>query len=71
MSSSTTHAALPGFMLRSEWAAMMGKCDVTAKRWQDKGKIVVVYLGQEAYVDIEKTAARLRGEDKPRRGRAA
>jgi hypothetical protein len=71
MSSSSTPTSLPGFMPRSEWAAAHGVCDTTVKRWQDRGKVVVVYLGQQPYVDIEKTVARLRGEDKPRRGRAA
>ena len=71
MSSNSTPIPLPGLMPRREWAARIGKRDATAKRWQDKGKICVVYLGQDPYVDLEKTAARLRGEDKRRGGRAA
>jgi hypothetical protein len=62
--------ALPGFLRRALWAAQMGKSDFTAKRWQDAGKIVVVYMGKDPYVDLEKTAARLRGDDKRRGGRA-
>ena len=59
---------LPGHVLRPVWAARLGKCDRTAKRWQDAGLIVVTYLGKDPYVDVERTAARLRGEDR-RRGR--
>jgi hypothetical protein len=66
-----TSTALPGLVLRSEWAAQLGYCDKTAKRWQDAGKIVVRYLGRQAFVDIEATAARVRGADTPRRGRRA
>ena len=62
---------LPGFELRSKWAARLGKSDWTAKRWQDAGKIVVRYIGRDPYVDIEATAARNRGDDKPKRRRAA
>jgi hypothetical protein len=62
---------LPGFELRSKWAARLGKSDWTAKRWQDAGKIVVRYFGKDPYGDIEATAARNRGDDKPKRRRAA
>ena len=52
--------------------AQLGKCDRTAKRLQDAGRIVVIYIGKDPFVDLERTAARLRGEDKrSRRGRAA
>jgi hypothetical protein len=60
---------LPGFELRSKWAARLGKSDATAKRWQDRGKVVVKYFGRDPYVDIEATAARARGDDKPKRRR--
>jgi hypothetical protein len=60
---------LPGFELRSKWAERIGKCDATAKRWQDRGTLVVEYFGRDPYVDIEATAARMRGDDKPQRRR--
>jgi hypothetical protein len=61
---------LPDMMLRTAWAASIGKHDRTAKRWQDAGLIVVRYVGRDPYVILSKTAARLRGEDAaPRRGR--
>jgi hypothetical protein len=63
---------LPGLMPRKEWARKALKsCDRTAKRLQDKGRIVVEYIGKEPFVVIEATAARLRGDDKPKRRRAA
>ena len=72
MSEVNTPNPLPGFMPRHEWAAQLGKCDRTAKRLQDAGRIVVIYIGKDPFVDLERTAARLRGEDKrSRRGRAA
>lgn len=64
MSVDTEQHAIPGFVHRDVWAAQLGKCARTAKRWQDTGKIVVVYLGRLPFVDLEKTAARLRGEDR-------
>jgi hypothetical protein len=71
MSEVNAPSALPGFMPRHEWAAQIGKCDRTAKRLQDAGRIVVIYIGKDPYVDLERTASRLRGQDKRRRGRAA
>jgi hypothetical protein len=63
---------LPGFMPRKQFAEKIGRCDRTAKRLQDAGKIVVTYLGNQPLVDVEKSLARMRGEDKRRsRGRAA
>ena len=62
---------LPGFEPRAQWAARLGKCDRTAKRWQDAGLIVVTYMGKEPYVDVEGTADRMRGRGRPRRGKAA
>jgi hypothetical protein len=62
---------LPGYELRSKWAAQLGKCDTTAYRWQRAGRIVVKYFGKDPYVDIEATAARNRGGDGPKRRRAA
>jgi hypothetical protein len=38
--------ALPGLMPRQKWAALVGKSDATAKRWQDQGKIVVTYVAK-------------------------
>ena len=71
MSEVTTPNPLPGLVPRRKWAAGLGKCDRTAKRLQDAGKIVVRYVGKDPYVDVEATAARIRGEDRPRRGRKA
>jgi hypothetical protein len=66
------NSLLPGLMPRAEWARKaINKCDATAKRMQDAGQIVVVYIGREPYVHLEKTAARLQGEDRERRGRRA
>lgn len=62
---------IPGFELRSKWAERLGKCDTTAKRWQDAGKIVVRYIGRDPFVDIEATAARIRGEGGSKRRREA
>jgi hypothetical protein len=56
-------------MPRPAWAAALGKCDRTAARWQAAGMIVVRYVGRMPYVVLDATAARLRGEEKPRRGR--
>jgi hypothetical protein len=68
-----TNAAdmLPGFVRRDEYMRVVhGKTDFTGQRWQDKGLLVVRYFGRTPYVDTVATAARARGEDKPRRGRA-
>jgi hypothetical protein len=45
------------------------KSDFTGKRWQDQGTLVIQYIGKTPYVDCQATAARLRGEDQPRRRR--
>jgi hypothetical protein len=71
MSEDTTPNPLPGLVPRRKWAAGVGKCDRTAKRLQDAGKIVVRYVGKDPYVDLEATARRIRGEDRPRRGHRA
>jgi predicted site-specific integrase-resolvase len=62
---------LHGLMPRKEFATVMKVCERTTKRWEDQGRIVVVKLGNQRLVDIEKSVARMRGEDKRRRGRAA
>jgi hypothetical protein len=65
-------ALLPGLMHRAEWARKaINSTDRTAKRLQDAGKIVVRYIARQPYVDIEATAARIRGDDMPNRKRAA
>ena len=69
MSNIEDMVALPGLMPRSQWAAQAGKCDRTAKRLQDSGRLCVVYIGRTPFVDVAKTAARLKGDDQPRRGR--
>jgi predicted site-specific integrase-resolvase len=62
---------LLGLMPRKDFAAEMDVCERTTKRWEDQGRIVVVHLGNQRLVDVEKSLARLRGEDRPRRGRGA
>jgi hypothetical protein len=67
-----TAFVLPGFVPRKEFAKQINRCERTVKRLEDAGKIVVVKMGNHRLVDVEKTLARLRGEDKRRgRGRAA
>jgi hypothetical protein len=68
MSDSTEEFVLPGLMPRKMFAKRMGRCDRTLKRMQDRGEVVVTYFGNQPFVDVEKTLARRRGEDK-RRGR--
>jgi hypothetical protein len=62
---------LPGFMPRKDWAKANDLCDRTAKRLQDRGRIVVQYLGKFPFVDVPGTAARMRGGDQPKRRRGA
>jgi hypothetical protein len=64
-----TETPLPGFMPRHEYMRRLGKTDFTGRRWQEKGEIVVRYFGKDPYVDLEATAARVRGQDRPRRAR--
>jgi hypothetical protein len=72
MSDNTEAFVLPGFLPRREYAKKIGRCDRTAKRQQDRGEIIVRYFGNLPCVDLEATAARARGEDRPkRRGKAA
>jgi hypothetical protein len=61
---------LSGLMPRKEFAAKVNRCERTVKRWQDQGKLVVFSIGNERWVDVEKSLARIRGE-RPPRGRAA
>jgi len=59
----------PGLVRRDLWARSLPKPvhDMTARRWQRAGKIVVIYpFGRTPYVDVEATAARARGLDRPR-----
>jgi hypothetical protein len=61
---------LPGLMPLKEFKQHVGnKCDRTIQRWRDAGKVVIVELGNERFVDLEATARRLRGEDR-RNGRS-
>ena len=59
---------LPGLMPLREFGRRVNVTDRTLLRWRDQGKLVVCDLGNERFVDLEKTAARVRGEDR-RRGR--
>jgi hypothetical protein len=59
---------LPDHMPRAEYMRVVhGKSDYTGRRWQAKGEIVVDYFGRTPHVNIPATAARKRGEDRPRR----
>jgi hypothetical protein len=60
---------LPGLMPLKEFGRSVDRCDRTLKRWANQGKLVIHTLGNERFVDIEKTAARVRGEGKRPRGR--
>jgi hypothetical protein len=60
---------LPGLMPLEDFRRGVKRCPRTMQRWQNQGKLVVRALGNERFVDIEQTAARLRGEGKRPRGR--
>ena len=63
---------LPGFMPRDQYMRVVhGKSDFTGRRWQEQGDLVVRYFGRTPFVDTVATAARMRGEDRPRRQRKA
>jgi hypothetical protein len=62
---------LPGLMPRKDFAKAMGVCERTIVRQVAAGKVVEVALGKLRLIDVEKTAVRMRGEDKRRGGRAA
>lgn len=62
---------LPGLMPRKQFAKLINRCERTVKRLEDAGKVVTVPFGSHRLVDVEKTRARLRGEDRRRGGRAA
>jgi hypothetical protein len=62
---------LPGLMPRKEFAKQIGRCERTVKRLEDAGKVVTVPFGSHRLVDVEKTLARLRADDRPKRRRAA
>jgi hypothetical protein len=59
---------LPGLMPLEDFRKQMKRCPRTMKRWEAQGKLVIHALGNERFVDLEKTAARVRGEGR-RRGR--
>jgi hypothetical protein len=60
----------PGFVRRDEYMRTAhNKSDYTGRRWQARGELVVRYFGRTPFVDVPATAARKRGEDRPRRHR--
>jgi hypothetical protein len=59
----------PGLMPLAQFREEVPRCDRTYRRWRAEGKIVIHELGNEKFVDLEKTAARMRGEEKRPRGR--
>jgi hypothetical protein len=71
MSDSSELFILPGFLPRNEFARKLGVHPRTIKRRVDAGQVVERNLGRERLVDLEATAARMRGGDKPKRRRAA
>jgi hypothetical protein len=60
----------PGLMPRREFAKAINRCERTVKRLEDAGKVVTVPFGSHRLIDVEKTLARMRGEDQTRRGRS-
>jgi hypothetical protein len=71
MSDNAEAFVLPGFLPRKQFAKQLGVCERTIKRRVDAGQVVERPFGKERLVDIEATAARMRGDDKPKRRRAA
>ncbi len=69
--SATSDFFLQGLMPRKQFAAQMGRCERTVKRWEDQGRLVVIKLGNDRLIDVEKSLSRLRGERPNTRGRAA
>jgi hypothetical protein len=57
---------LPGLIPRRLYAKQVNRSERTLKRWEDAGQLVVRRQGNECLVDVEGTAARLRGEDRHR-----
>ena len=41
----------------------------TAKRWRAQGRLITRKIGHNIFVDVQATAARMRGEDQPQRRR--
>jgi hypothetical protein len=67
--SSESSFLFPGLMPLKQFGVEVDRCQRTLKRRQAQGKLVVCDLGNEKFVDLEKTAARMRGEDERPRGR--
>jgi hypothetical protein len=66
MNAASEEFVLPGLMPRRDFAKKLGRCERTVKRMEDRGLVVTVRLGNHRLVDIEKSLARLRGEDRRR-----
>jgi hypothetical protein len=62
---------LPGLVPRKTFGASLNppRSEFTVRRWEREGRIVVRRIGRVAFVDLDATAARMRGEDqlRPRR----
>lgn len=70
MSDNVEAFVLRGFLPRKQFAKQIGRCERTIKRLVDAGKVVERPFGKERLVDLEATAARMRGDAKLR-GRVA
>ena len=72
MSDNAEAFVLPGFLPRKQFAEQVGVCERTIKRRVDAGEVVERNFGRMRLVDVEATAARMRGEDRrSRKARAA
>ena len=56
----------PGLVPIDEFRRRAKRCRRTMDRWRDQGTLVVYKLGNSLFVDVERTAARMRGEDRRR-----
>ena len=67
---SETGTLFPGLVPMDDFAQLCNRSRRTVKRWENAGQLVVVRLGGQRLVDVQKSRARIRGEDRPRgRGR--
>jgi hypothetical protein len=67
---SESNFLFPGLMPLKQFGIEVDRCPRTLKRWQAQGKLIVRDMGNQRFVDLEATAARMRGEEEKRpRGR--
>jgi hypothetical protein len=58
-----------GLMPKRQYARLVKRHPRTLDRWEAAGKLVMRRQGSEDLVDVPATADRLRGLDRPRRGK--